>query len=478
MKKRPNLLIICPDEMRGDCAGFMGNPDIQTPNMDALAARSTVFSRHMATFPKCVPARVCLMTGRYCHTDGLRSVSQHMERDRVDLLHRLRRAGYETAVFGKNHCWHPDVWESLDHRSYDAPMDGYKDFVETEPDPDGVTPLDLEDGWHYVGCNTRHMPDEGYTEQTVDFLRNSRDRDRPFFLQVNIESPHPVYGVEEPWYSMYNRDGISAWPHELPANAPLPVVKQREIRTGTEPQQEAAREVQCVYYGMISKVDSLIGRILDAVREEGLWDDTVILFWVDHGDYAGQYTLAEKWDTHFPDCLIHVPCTIRGPGLPEGAAVDSLTDHADLAPTLCELLGLEPLRGMHGQSLLPFIHDGKRKRAVFADGGHEDEMLARARDVLAYCTEPRERRPAKTQTYYQCPDTMARAKMVRTDRYKMVVRLRGGNELYDLQEDPWELNNRWGDPDLADVVPELMQMLVDWSLRTDPDEPRLEKFTV
>ncbi len=487
MRKEPrNLIILCPDEMRGDCAGFMGNPDIRTPNFDAFARQGVVFERHMTVFPKCVPARINLMTGRYSHTDGYRTINQLMLPGEPNLLDRFQENGYETAVFGKNHCWDRETFESdIDYRShkppYDEFMEGRPGMVETEPDPDGARPLDLEGGWHYVGSNTRHMPDEAYAEQAVDFLTNRRDRSRPFFLQLNFESPHPVYGVEEPWFSMYDRDAVEPWPHQLPKNAPLPMVKQREVRTGLEDRSDAAREVQCVYYGMISKVDHLFGPVLEAIEQENLWEDSVLLFWADHGDYAGQYGLAEKWDTTFQDCLIHVPCVLRSLHLPRGHRVESLTETTDLAPTLCELLNFELLPGMHGQSLLPIIRGERTKKAVFCEGGHEDEMLARAPDEFDWVRERSDqtgKRFAKTETYMTYPDTMARAKMVRTDRYKMVIRLRGGNELYDLESDPWEMTNRWGDPELSHVVPELLQLLVEWGLRTDPDRPYQVGFTV
>ncbi|MFP4144424.1 MAG: sulfatase-like hydrolase/transferase [Phycisphaeraceae bacterium] len=481
MAEKPrNVIILCPDEQRGDAAGFMGNPDIKTPNMDRLAQRSAIFERHMTTFPKCVPARCSLMTGRYTHTDGWRSVSQALEPGQPELMSHLRERGYETAVFGKNHCWDEANWDALDFSSDKPPMahymEGRRGVHEFPASEDGPQPMDLDPRWHYVGSNTRHMPDEAFTEQTVDYLRERRDRSKPFFLQVNYESPHAVYGVEEPWYSMYDRDKIEAYPHDLPKNAPLPVTAQRKYRTGMEDHEAEAREIQAVYYGMISKLDHLFGKVLDAVDAENLWEDTVILFISDHGDYAGQYTLVEKYDTHFADCLMQVPCTLYAPDLPAGR-VSSLSDTADIAPTLCELLGVEPLPHMHGESMVPLARGEKRKDAVFADGGHEKPM----RDRFAAREKPtgdHGNALGKGQTYWYEPDSMARAKMVRTDRYKLVIRETGGNELYDLETDPWEMDNRWGDPELAAATAELMRKLVEWSLKTDPERPYLENFTV
>lgn len=266
---------------------------------------------------------------------------------------------------------------------------------------------------------------------------------------------------------MYDRKRLSAWPHRLPHNAPLPLRAMREIRTGHEVPEAALREVQAVYYGMITRTDLLIGRFLEAVEENGLLDESVLVFTSDHGDFAGQYGLVEKWDTCFADCLMHVPCILWARELPHGKSIDSLTEHTDLAPTILELLGLRPDWGIHGESLLPIIRGEKRKEAIFADGGHEQEMWTRFDRALL----DKPARQAKQEVYHRCPEAMARAKMVRTERWKLVVRLTEGHELYNLSRDPWELNNVFDDPGNCGVILELQQKMLEWCLRTDTDRP-------
>ena len=208
--------------------------------------------------------------------------------------------------------------------------------------------------------------------------------------------------------------------------------------------------------------------MLDAIEREGLLEDTLVMFTADHGDFAGQYGLIEKWDTAMGDCILHVPMVIWAPDLPHGTRVEGLSEHTDLAPTVLELLGIEPDWGIHGRSLLPIIRGEDRKDAVFADGGHEDALCERVRT--------RTGGSGKQQTYQLCPDTMARTQMVRTDKWKLVVRLRGGNELYDMVNDPYELHNLWGRPGLAPVVLDLQQRLIEWCLRTDTDRPYQAQF--
>ena len=103
--KPKNLIILTSDEMRGDCPSFMGNPDCKTPRLDAFARRAVVFERHFAVHSKCVPSRISMVTGRYCHTDGFRTIYQHLPPDQPNLLGKLKECGYESAVFGLNHVW-------------------------------------------------------------------------------------------------------------------------------------------------------------------------------------------------------------------------------------------------------------------------------------------------------------------------------------------------------------------------------------
>jgi arylsulfatase A-like enzyme len=152
-----------------------------------------------------------------------------------------------------------------------------------------------------------------------------------------------------------------------------------------------------------------------------------------------------------------------------------LTEHVDLLPTILDLLDLEADWGVHGESLLPIVRGERRKEAVFADGGHEREMWGRFNFSRVDRSGRRRELCSEQLTYRDCPETMARTKRARADRWKLVMRLAGGNDLYDLARDPYELNNLWGareaDPRLAKAVLDLQQRMIDWCLRTDTDRP-------
>lgn len=484
-----NLIVITSDEMRGDIPGFMGNPDCRTPNLDRFAGRAVAFRNHYTVHGKCVPSRIAAMTGRYCHTDGYRTINLHMPPEHPNLGMTLKNRGYEFAYLGHNHVYENEkFWGDntkgsgcVDYHSYTT---GYfAEMLERQwpapPAPEGgPEPFPEAPGELQTARTTKPLSgfiDHNRAEQAVRYLTEIRDRDRPFYLHCNFGTPHPAYRAEEPFYSMYDRDAIEAWPHDLPDSAPLPLRKMREVRSKNEPREEWLREVQAVYYGMCTRVDGHIGRVLDCIEQEGLFDNTIVMFWVDHGDFAGQYGLPEKWDTYMGDCILHVPQIIWAPGLPRGHVVEGLTEHVDVCPTILDLMGIEPDWGIHGTSLLPFIEHGGGKEAVFADGGHEEEMWGRCLENGRWRDQPLDKMNGKQATYKLCGESMARTKMVRTERWKYVQRTVGGNELYDMQADPRELNNLWGthadDPELARVVLDLQEKMIDWCLRTDTDRP-------
>ncbi len=493
MKHPPfNLIFITADEMRADCAGFMGQPLCPTPHLDLLAKQGVVFENHFSVHGKCVPSRCSMLTGRYPHTDGHRAINhENTIPDGTPNLHlHLKNRGYETAFFGLNHT-HENLYTGRNRKG--ESIADYHSFTEVEFDhflerewpvpPQTYFPAPAPDPCHETHCQTRPLNgfcDDTRAEQAVHYLRYIRDRARPFYLHLNLSLPHPPYKVEEPYFSMYDRGLVEPFPQDLTRNAPLPLVKMREFRGGNALTEAAARELKAVYLGMITKVDSLIGRVLQTIEREGLMENSILIFTSDHGDFAGQYGLPEKWDTAMQDCLLHVPFLLHSPGLPRGERCRALSEHVDLAPTILDLLGFEPEPqwGIHGRSLLPTLRGAAGKDFVFAGGGHEESLIRRF-NTPAYSKRPDGTMEAATQgkqrTYEECPETMARVKMVRTREWKLVVRLTGGDELYHLPSDPHELNNLHGLPEHTAITAELTHQLLLWCLRTDTDRPYLEK---
>lgn len=498
MSQIRNILLITSDEMRGDAPGYAGNPDCRTPHLDALAAEGTQFDRHFAVFPKCVPSRVAMLTGRYCHTDAIRTVNgtNTITRGTPNVVSYLRqKLGYETAVFGLNHVWE-DEWfykergpeAVVDHNSFSDPALEKMAFrVPSYPPQNPDTPRmteEMQDFLHSGGCTTegkRGFHDENRTEQAIYYLRELRDRSKPFYLQLNLSKPHPPYRIHEPYYSMYDRAGIRPYPYELPENAPVAVRAQREYRTGFEIREEWLRETQCIYYGMCTFIDDLVGKVLGTLKEQGLADETLIIFTSDHGDYAGQYGLLEKFDTDMRECLLRVPMIIAGPGIPAGKKISGLTEHVDLPETIFQAIGHQmedPEWYWHGSSLYPVIEGSSPgKDAVFADGGHEEPMRARLSMPAWQEKDGRQVKSTggKQLTYREEPDSMARTKMIRTAEWKLVVRETGDDELYHLPSDPDEMRNVINEPGHEQLIRDLQRRMLTWCLKTDTDRPYQDK---
>jgi choline-sulfatase len=493
--RRLNVIILHCDSMRGDCSGFDGNRDARTPRLDAFAADATVLARHFTVHGKCIPSRVAMMTGRYAHSDGIRTVmhENHMPASQPDLMKTLSAHGYETAVFGLNHCWEGFFNDNKPHgvvdwHSYvDGEFRAITDRVVPVPPPGSRPDPDPRDSsglsWR-VTEPLSGFTDDVRTEAALHFLAKVRDRTRPFFLQLNLSAPHPAYHVEEPFYSLHDPWRITPFPSAVPRNATLPIRAQRAHRFPKGQADEAARRnLQATYYGMISKVDLLMGRMLDRIAAEGLFDNSIVIFTSDHGDFTGQYGLYEKYDTVLADCLLRVPFAIRAPGLPRGQRLDALTQHIDLPPTVLEMVGIAPEERwvMHGSSLLPVITGGRRPEAIFADGGHEAAMRRRMDEGTwksahgAPSTDRNAIYHTKHVAYGSEPESMARCSMVRTETHKLVARETGEHELYDLRADPFELDNRYGDQSLGGIRTDLMDRLLRWHLRTVNDLPYLPK---
>lgn len=471
-----NIIIITSDELRADCLGYMGSPDVKTPAIDAFARKATVLPHHFCNFPKCVPSRISLFTGRRPHTDGFRDIFNHLNPAQPDLRHWAKNNGYQTALFGKSHCWMGDQFDDfVDLHSWSKPM---MPFWE-ERVPETIEFIDYGDSKRHdsrrVGRCHGDSNDDVFVRQACHFLRQGRGFSQPFLMVLNLEKPHTPYAVCEPFFSQYKRDDIRVFPRELPEGAPLALQAQVDIRADDISEQQL-RDIQAVYYGMIAKVDQQVGQVLQQITAMDLWDNSIVLFISDHGDWASQFRLTEKWDTSFNDCMVHVPCILHAPSLPGGCQVDSLSEMIDLTPTILGLLGASPYWPVHGCDLQDIIAGKTQKPAVFCDGGHESH--ARRRFQSVHGSVPirlGDMLLDKQETYRRFPEAMARARMIRTKTHKMVIRETADHELYDLINDPWELTNIWGKAGTQTVTAELQMMLLMENLRTDPDSPPLAK---
>ena len=353
--QKPNILIVHSDEFRWDLIGAAGhNPMAITPNLDAMYRRGTVFENFITNQPLCSPSRACLWTGQYATTNGVWKLPGSdnpkvaINPDAVTLATQLRDAGYSTNYIGK---WHlaplphgaqgeylgfvpkkyrtgfDDLWQAANVLELTShPYHG------TIWDGDG-TPMHYKDEYRV----------DYLTDLTVNFLRKKHDK--PFCLVLSQLEPHqqndlngfgPPHGSFKKLQNPYVPPDLKAlpgdWPYQL-SN----------------------------YYGDITAIDACVGRIFKTLQEEGLEDNTVVVFLSDHGCHFRTRNEEYKRSPH--DASTHVPLMIQGPGFNNSQRIRQQVNMIDVTPSLLDLVGLKTPSVMQGQSFLPLMHDLKARDA-------------------------------------------------------------------------------------------------------------------
>jgi arylsulfatase len=459
--ERPNVLLICTDQQRFDMIGAAGNPAVSTPHLDRLAEQGVVFENCYVQNPVCAPSRASLMTGQYVSAHGLHANGVDLAPDKELFTKRLADAGYDCGLVGKLH-----LGSAFAGRTEPRLDDGFRVFRWAH-DP---YPGSSENAYHRW-LRARHpdlyasaledrrkfdtMPTEAHYsrwigDETIDFLRTDREKDKPFFFVANFFDPHHGFGAPEEYLRRY--DDVDLPPlvtrdRELDDKPPIQTEASRESYGGhargfTSYDEEELHDVRQAYYAMVSLVDDEVGRILGALEDEGLARSTIVVFTSDHGEMLGDHQLMLKGPFMY-ECAVRVPLVVRWPGVAApGARRDELVQWVDLAPTVLQAAGAGVPAAVQGESLEPLIRG--------ADPAWRDWALCQYRD--------------SGHPY----DPAVHVTMLRHDRWKLVVhhgapasgRPRTG-ELYDLEADPDELTNLWHDDGARQVRADLQEKLVD-----------------
>jgi N-acetylglucosamine-6-sulfatase len=434
----PNMVVILVDDMRWDDFGAGGHPWVETPNIDRVANEGARFLNAFASTPLCSPSRASFLTGLYAHTNG---IEDNLARDETSHLlptfpRVLDRDGYATAFIGK---WHMG--------NDDSPRPGFDRWVAMRGQGEAIDPVLNIDG-------TR-TPTTGYvtdilTDFSVEFI--DQHADEPFLLYVSHKAMHPnIFQADDG-----SPGALSGQPSGFVAaerhrgryadavvarrpNAEAPIrgkpALQRPIE-GLPPLVPGGGTPDSTVRGrleMLLGVDESTGRILDALEEIGQLDNTVVVVAGDHGYFYGEHGLGGERRLAYEESA-RIPLLVRfPPAVPAGTTPAQLVMNLDVAPTLLELAGSAPDRPLHGRSLLPLL------------GGAEPDDW-RSSLLIEYYTD----------TVFPRILTMG-YKAVRTERYKYIqyYDLEGMDELYDLEVDPYELNNRLEDAEYAVILDEM-----------------------
>ncbi len=440
--KKLNVLFIAVDDMNCDLGSY-GHPDVKSPNIDRLAKMGVRFDRAYCQFPVCSPSRVSLMTGRRPDTTRIFDLHTDFRKrtlpDVVTLPQIFMRAGYYSARVGKiYHYGNPgDIGTSGldDPASWNHVVNpAGRDKTVLEHDVLNYTPRKgLGSAMAFLNDLTGR--DEEHTDGKVaieGIKLLEQHKDKPFFLAIGFYKPHTPYIAPKKYFDMYPMASI-----KLPEVAPdfqksVPAAALGSTQPwpyfGITPDQ--ARECKQAYYAAISFVDAQIGHVLDAMDRNELWDNTIVVFWSDHGYHVGEHGLWMK-QSLFEESA-RVPLVIIAPGAKgNGKTCARTVEFVDLYPTLADLAGLTPPPGYEGTNLRPLLDDP-----------------AAAWD-----------RPAYTQVWRSAMRFAGHS--VRTERWRYTEWENGkrGNQLYDHDADPQELKNLAGDPKYAAVVKEMKALV-------------------
>lgn len=482
MKKRPHIILFNPDQWRGDVLGHMGNPAAVTPNLDEMTREDGVsFRNAFCQNPVCTPSRCSFMSGWYPHVRGHRTMYHMMSEEEPVLLKTLKNNGYHVWWGGKN-----DLVPS--ENGFDAYCD-MKYEPENQPKPMfGGMFTGGEDNWRglpgsdtyysfLVGKLEKEQGEECYYDSdwanifgAIEQIKNAPE-DKPLCIYLPILYPHPPYAVEDPWYSMIDKSKLPnrIKAEDLSKDMPSMLAGLRERYNMEGWSEERWTELRSVYYSMCARVDYQFGLLMQALKEAGIYDDTAVFFFSDHGDFTGDYGLVEKTQNTFQDCLARVPFIVKPPAhhqIKPGIS-DALIELVDLAATVHEMAGIEADYTHFGQSLSPLIAGIKEehREAVFCEGGRMHGEY--------HCNESAPANEDTSMLYWPRGEMQrsegpehTKATMIRTKDYKYVKRVYEEDELYDIKQDPEETTNRINDPNLTSVLFDLKEKMLDFYQQT------------
>jgi len=437
--RRPNILFLMTDQMQGRVLE-PGHP-CRTPAFDGLAARGVRFRRAYTANPVCSPARASLMTGLLPHSHGVLTVTHCVDDDqsvlRVEKPHwaqRLAAAGYRTGYFGK---WHVERsndlarfgWQVNDLSTRSAGKGG-RPGVESSTVRRSITaPEGYAETLLYAVVETP-AAERGMgtvTRNAARFLEDVLPGAEPWCCFVSVTEPHDPYVTSGEAYAQYDPDALPIPPNWGDDLAGRPGLYRKCARAFADLTEREKREAAACYFASITEIDEQFGRLLALVEEAGQTENTVVVLTSDHGEFLGAHGLYTKNVSAFEEAY-NIPMLLAGPGLAAGAVSEARVGLHDLCPTLLELAGAEPIDVPDSRSFASALRDPAGRSGEFTLG-YAEYFGTR------YCLTQR---------------------VIWDGPWKLVWNGFDFDELYHLEEDPYELRNRIDDPACRGRVRELM----------------------
>jgi arylsulfatase len=464
--ERPHIIFIITDQQRFDTIRALGYDHVDTPNIDRLVHEGVTFTGCHITAPSCAPSRASLFTGYYPHTTGILKNADAWNHSWIE---ELRDSGYRTINVGKMHSYPYHTPLGFEERYVVENKDRYleeryyfdewdkalrarglvkqqREFYRQRPDYNeclGAFTWDLPADTH---------PDNFVGDMATHWIRTKpRDEDRPLFLEIGFPGPHPPYDPTPDIAQKYMERDLPLQPvtQEELDGQPAPYKAMRQHNTEVdhdsvvhmlEPSEEQRQRQRAYYMANVEMIDTKVGEIMQALEDKGYLDNAVVVFTSDHGDCLTDHGHSQKWSMY--DTITRMPMIVWSPQRFAGdRRVEGLCQQMDIGPALLELAEVKPAPTMEARSLLPALKGEawQPREYVFAEHG---------RDAILQETEF--------------------MTMVRSANWKLVhfVDCPEG-QLFDLQNDPDEINNLWEDLAHADKKRQLLDVLRDWRISSD-----------
>ncbi len=444
--ERPNLLFLYSDQHNASVLGCYGDPLVNSPNLDALAARGVVFEQAYSPAPLCGPSRMSLLTGRHPHENRVWTNDQILDAAMPTYAHAWGAAGYRPVLIGRLHSIGSDQLRGYAERQVGDHYPNYlvgrrvdRGLLDGAQDPGRVS---LRRSG--AGLNAYQVHDQEVTDAAVRFLNHEGEKRRrgdadPFCLTVGLMLPHQPYVAERRDYELY-KDSMTLPDHPEPFSDALhPHHRRWRAMHGIESvSDEECLRARAAYWGMVTRLDTMIGEILGALGANGLAENTVIVYLSDHGDHVGEHGL--WWKQSFYEESARVPAIVVWPGvLPAGGRCRRVISSLDIAATMIAALGGDPLPGAHGRDLRQLFPPDGESESAWEDIAYSE-----------YCTY---------EGWYH--------RMVRRGEWKLCYYHEEPAQLFNLADDPCEMMNRADDPSCRKILRELTdQVLSDWNPET------------
>ena len=439
-ERSPNVLFIAVDDLRVEL-GCYGSEHVLSPNIDRLAEEGTLFERAYCQQTVCNPSRASLLTG--LRPDALRvwDLNTHFRENKpevVTLPQLFKKNGYYSQCVGKIfHNWRQDDWKG-DRVSWSEPeFLHYASHGNDDAQVAGETPPNLASGAGGTEC--RDVPDDAYydgrvAKKAVEALQTLKDREQPFFLAVGFWKPHTPFNAPKKYWDMYDRAAVPV-PDNLEPPMNVPEIALTSSRYDGRSKPDELREMHHGHMAAISYLDTQIGKVLAELDALGLRDDTIIVFWSDHGLHLGEHGLTQKTTAFELDAA--VPMIVVTPQHREGQRAGALVELLDLYPTLLELCGLEAPHQLEGRSFVSLLENPKSdfKSAVLTQTPRPNYPKGKMPEAMGYS--------------------------IRTDRFRYTEwrDFETGSvlakELYDHEKDHHEMINVVGQSSYGRFLPDL-----------------------